>query len=187
MPNADDPRLTGPQCRDLTPVLTVHENPWFTVRKRGDFYTTEYRTADVAVLPVVDHESVVMVRVRRPVIEDVPLELPAGSARGNEPPVRAAARELREETGIGVEDSNRFLPLPPLAGSPNRNPNLLHLFTVDISIEEFEKRNAHDDEITAVELFTFEEVSRLLCNGDIYVALPVAVISRYIISRMTFR
>ncbi len=183
MPNTNDPRLTTVQCHDLTPVVTVHENPWFSVRRRGDFYTTEYSAADVIILPIVDQRAVVMVRVKRPVIADVTLELPAGSTQGDESPLQAAARELVEETGIGISDLKRFNALPPIAGSPNRNPNLLHIFAVNITIEEYERKNPHDDEIAAVELFDLEDVSKLLCHGDIYVAVPTAVISRYIISR----
>ena len=187
MPTTNDPRLTIPQCTGLTPVVTLHENPWFTVRKRGDFYTIEYNAADVIILPVVDHGAVVMVRVKRPIVADVTLELPAGSAKRDESPLQAAARELAEETGIHITDLKRFAPLPPIAGSPNRNPILLHIFTVNIAIDEFERRKAHDDEIAAVELFDLEDLSRLLCHGDIYVAVPVAVISRYIISRAIFQ
>jgi len=183
MPSTNDPRLTTVQCHDLTPVVTVHENPWFTVRRRGDFYTTEYSAADVIILPIVDQVAVVMVRVKRPVIADVTLELPAGSTQEDESPLQAAARELAEETGINITDLNRFVALPPIAGSPNRNPNLLNIFIVNITIDEYERKNPHDDEIAVVELFDMEDVSKLIYQGDIYVAVPVAVISRYIISR----
>ncbi len=183
MPTENDPRLTAPQCHDLKPVLTLHENPWFSVRKRGDFYTTEYKSADVIILPVVDEKAVVMVRVKRPVIADVTLELPAGSTKEDESPLQAAARELVEETGIEINDKNRFTALPPISGYPTRNPNLLHIFSVNITSEEFEHRKNHDDEIEAVELLTIKELVQSICRGDIYVAVPVAVISRYIMSR----
>jgi 8-oxo-dGTP pyrophosphatase MutT (NUDIX family) len=184
MPKRDDPRLLAPQCYELTPVLTLHENPWFTVKKRGDYYTTEFKALDIIVLPVVDEKSIVMVRVKRPVIADLPLELPAGSTLEDELPVQGAARELMEETGIEITDLSRFHLLPPIAGSPNRNPNLLHIFAVNITADEYERRKKHDDEIQAVELFNMEEVVEQLCQGDIYVAVPIAVISRYILSRV---
>ena len=49
-----------------------------------------------------------MVRVRRPVIADNTLELPAGGVRMDESPIEAACRELSEETGIEISDLNRF-------------------------------------------------------------------------------
>jgi len=96
MPEIDDPRLFTPQCSSLTPVETVHENPWFTVRNRGGYFTTEYEFPQVVILPVVESHSIVMVRVKRPVINDVSLELPAGSVNENESPVHGAARKLAQ-------------------------------------------------------------------------------------------
>jgi ADP-ribose pyrophosphatase len=124
-----------------------------------------------------------MVRVKRPVVADMTLELPAGSTKPAESPLQAAARELEEETGIRVPDLNRFERIPPLSGTPNRNPCLLHIFSVRLTGSEFEQRQGHDDEITAVELFSLEEAARLIAQGDIYVAVPVAVLSRYLLSR----
>jgi ADP-ribose pyrophosphatase len=183
MPEFDDPRLRAPQCTTLIPVATVHENPWFKVKRRGDFYTTEYPALDVIILPVVEHEAVLMVRVKRPVVADVTLELPAGSTKPAESPLRAAARELEEETGIRVSDLKRFEMISPLAGSPNRNPLLLNIFSVNITGSEYQARGSHDDEITAVELLPFRKVRELIAQGDIYVAVPVAVLSRYLLLR----
>ena len=105
----NDPRLVAPQCRSLTPVKTVHENPWFCVRDRGGYYCVEYNKPQVAVLPVVDHNAVVMVRVKRPTLADATLELPAGGAENNEAPIQAASREFAEEAGIKISDLNRFV------------------------------------------------------------------------------
>ena len=74
----------------------VHENPWFSVRNRGGFFTVEYHETQVLVLPVIEDRAVVMVRVKRPVINDMTLELPAGGTEPGEDPERAAVRELAE-------------------------------------------------------------------------------------------
>jgi len=179
----DDPRLIAPQCLSLVPVKTIHDNQWFTVKNRGGFFTTEYRHPQVIILPIVDNHAVVMVRVKRPIIADAPLELPAGSAIDHESPVQAAARELFEETGIRVADLDRFKILPPIAGAPNRNPMLLHILKVDLSSHEFTHRGKHDDEVESVALYEFKDLRSLLMEGGIYVAVPIAVISRYLLSR----
>lgn len=170
-----------PQCGELTPVETLHKNPWFVVRNRGGYFTTEYRWQQVVVLPVVDKRAIVMVRAKRPVINDVTLELPAGGTKENESPLEAAARELGEETGIRINDLQRFKVLPPIAGPPNRNPNLMHIFQIELTKKEFCDRAEHDDEIADVELFDFSEIKELLIRGEVYVAVPVAVISKYLI------
>lgn len=98
----DDPRLVTAQCISLTPVETVHENLWFSVRNRKGYFTIEYNKPQVLILPIVDNNAIVMVMVDRPVVADITLEIPDGGAKDNESPVEAAARELAEETGISI-------------------------------------------------------------------------------------
>jgi len=97
-------------------------------------------------------------------------------------PVQAAARELAEETGIEIQDLRRFIMLPPVSVSPNRNPNLAYIFQVHISINEYEMRKEHDKEIESVGLFSLDEIQRMVCDGEIYISMPIAVLSRYLMS-----
>ncbi|WP_022668261.1 NUDIX hydrolase [Desulfospira joergensenii] len=182
----NDPRLLSPQCHRLQPVKTCHTNNWFTVRDRGGYYTVEYISPQVIILPVVAKHSIVMVKVKRPVIADSALELPAGGAKVNETPLRAAARELFEETGIQVEDCRRFQPILPVAGAPNRNPELLYVYKVDLSEEDVMHKKGHDQEIDKVEILKFTEICSRISSGDIYVTTPIAVISRYLLSMGKF-
>lgn len=167
----------------LTPVETVHENPWFIVKNRGGYFTTEYHNEQVVILPVIDNKAVLLVKAKRPVIADNSLELPAGGAHAGEEPLKAAARELLEETGIEISDLNRLIELPSIAGSPNRNPSLLHIYKVHISAEEYADRKPHDEEIESTALFTFNELRKRLIEGGIYVAVPMAVISTFLLSQ----
>jgi 8-oxo-dGTP pyrophosphatase MutT (NUDIX family) len=181
MPRTDDPRLLAPQCRDLTPVIAVHENPWFIVRRRGDFYTTEYNATGVVILPVIDKHSILMVRVKRPVIADDPLELPAGGIKKNEAPPAAAAREFAEETGIEIEDTSRFIAQAPFSNSPNRVPTLIHIFRISLTQAEYDSRGSHDDEVVNVECYRFKDLKKMLVQGTIYIGVPAAVIGRHLL------
>jgi len=177
-----DRRLTQVACAGLAPAQLLHENAWFTVWRRGDYYTAEYRQPQVIVLPVVENCAVVMVRVKRPILDDSTLELPAGGSEDAEGPEDSAARELGEEAGIRVLAS-RMVPMPPLAISPNRMPKLAYVFRVDLTQKEFDGRGDHDNEIEKVELVPLHEVARMITTGRIYVSVPVAVIGTYLISR----
>lgn len=179
-----DPRLSAIACPGLQPVELMHENPWFAVRDRGGYFTLEYHQPQVIVLPIVDKRAVVMVRAKRPVLDDCTLELPAGCSepeRGEAAAV-GCARELAEETGI-VVDAGRLIPMPPLATSPNRMPVLVYCFRVDITQAEFDRRGRHDDEIHSVELIPLDDAVRMIANGAIYVALPIAMIATYLLTR----
>jgi len=177
-PNIEDARLLSPQCAALVPVETVHENPWFSVRNRGGYYTIEYNRPQAVVLPIVENRAIVMVRVKRPVIADVTWELPAGGAKGRETPIEAVARELLEETGIEIRDLRRFEKLSPLSVSP-RHPYLAHIFQIHITRTEYDRRKRHDDEIESVECFMFDDILRKIVDGEIYMSLPIAILTRF--------
>jgi ADP-ribose pyrophosphatase len=163
------------------PGLLLHENPWFAVRKRGGYFTIEHHLAQVVVLPVVDGRAVVMVRVKRPVIGGITLELPAGGAERRESLAQGAARELAEETGIRV-DARRLVPMCRLAVMPNRTPDRVHVFRVDLSLAEYLRRAAHDGEIASVELVPLRGVGQLIASGAVHLALPVAVLGMHLLA-----
>lgn len=158
----------------------LHENPWFAVRNRGGYFTIEHHLAQVVVLALVQNRAVVMVRVKRPVVGDVTLELPAGSAERCETPAQGAARELAEETGIRAS-ARRLVPMARLAVMPNRTPDRVHVFRVDLSRAEYDRRGAHDAEVDAVELVPLADIGRLVASGAIYLALPVAVLGMHLL------
>jgi 8-oxo-dGTP pyrophosphatase MutT (NUDIX family) len=178
-----DSRLSTLACPELVPVETLHENPWYSVRNRGGFFTVEYRLRQVVVLPVVNQDSIAMVRVKRPVINDTPLELPAGALEKDEDVAIGAVRELLEETGIKVTNLDRLIPMAPISVSSTRNPNLSYIFKVDISEKEYVNRQPHDDEIYSVERFAINDIAKKMASGEIYVSLTLAVLGIFLTSR----
>ena len=184
MPKSNDPRIYSAQCDNLHPVQIMHENPWFKVLNRGGYFSVEYHCLDIVVLPIVENKHIVMVRVERPIIADAPLELPAGAVDKDETLIQAAARELKEETGISINQLNRFMPLSPVCVIPNRTPLLTSVFTVAISMQEYRMRKEHDDEIKEVLLLNYNELISLILRGDIYITMPLSVISRYLFEQL---
>ena len=145
----------------------------------------EYRLRHVAVLPVVNDDSVVMVRVKRPVIGDLTLELPAGGIEDGEDPAAGAARELIEEAGIEITELDRFAAMPPIAVSSTRMPKLSYVFRVEVLEQEFAKRGPHDDEIHSVERIAIADLPGMMASGKIYVSVPLAVLGIFLIGRRT--
>ncbi len=178
-----DPRLSEIACPGLLPVETLHENPWFSVRNRGGYFTLEYHLNQVVVLPVVNDDSIAMVRVKRPVINDMTLELPAGAVEKGEDPAYAASRELMEEAGIVISDMSRYVPMAPIAVSSTRMPGLSYVYRVDVSEQEFARRRPHDDEIHCVERVSIQHLSSMMIGGEIYVSLSLAILGIFICSR----
>jgi 8-oxo-dGTP pyrophosphatase MutT (NUDIX family) len=179
----EDRRQFASQCEALVPVETVHENPWFVIKNRGGYYTIEYASPQVIVLPVVDSNWIVTVRVKRPVLQDSPYELPAGGSLEGESLDQTASRELKEETGIEINDLSRFIKKLNLFNSPNRDPQPLDVFQISLTREEYDRRLPHDHEVAAVSLFSFDELVEMIVMGDLYISASIAVIARYLFSR----
>lgn len=167
-----------PKFNELKPVSIEHENPWFTVMNRGGYYTVELATPQVMIIPVVEDFGVVLVEVIRPIISRTSWELPAGGANVGESPVLAAQREMREETGIEISDITRFHPEPDAVIFPNRVPDVLHVFSIQLSMEEFNERHDHDDEVVESGLFAWRTIIDMIRNGKMTVTTPIALLAR---------
>ena len=168
-------------CESLIPVQEDYRNPWFKVMNRGGYYTLEYDRPQVVILPIVENDSILMVRVKRPIINDSTLELPAGDSNEGETPQTGARREFAEETGIFIEDIARFKAVKPISEMPGRMPVLLSIFQIDLTLSEYSSRNAFDEEITAVELFSRQDIINKIISGEIYLSSPIAILARYIL------
>jgi 8-oxo-dGTP pyrophosphatase MutT (NUDIX family) len=178
-----DYRLKNPELT-LSPVKKLHENDYFSVYDRGSYFTVEPAFVPVVILPVLEDNSMIFVRVKRPVIGDSPLELPSGGLDIGETAEKAALREVREETGIQIFDTDRLVPLPPLSSSPNRNPFLIYCFGVKILEEEWNRRLDHDNEIDSVERLSLMDVTDRIISGEIYITLHISIASAFILSQL---
>lgn len=69
----------------------------------------------VVILPLLDDDTVVLIQNRRPAVDRVLWELPAGTLEPGEDPAVCAARELIEETGYQaaeLTELTKFYPSP---------------------------------------------------------------------------
>ena len=122
-----------------------------------------------------------LVKVKRPVIDTSTWELPAGGLEKDENAKEGALRELREETGISVKDQARLEPMNPLVVSPTRMPMFPNLFSINLSLKEFKDRLPHDDEVERVDMLSFKKLREMILDEEIYVTLPLAILSRFLL------
>lgn len=161
----------------------VIENNWFYILENDNFFSLEYKQSQVVILPIVDGKKILLVKVKRPVIGSSTWELPAGGIEYGETEEEGALRELKEETGIIIEDTRRLKPMNTLIVSPTRMPMFPTLFSLNITRKEFQVRQSHDDEIEDVGLFTFQEIRQMILEEKIFVSLPLAILSRFLLSQ----
>jgi ADP-ribose pyrophosphatase len=82
----------------------------------------------VAILPLLDHEHVCLLRNQRPIIGETLWEIPAGTLEPGEAPESAAVRELAEETGY---QAVRWRKLGEFFPSPGVLSELTRLFVAE--------------------------------------------------------
>jgi 8-oxo-dGTP pyrophosphatase MutT (NUDIX family) len=110
-------------------------------------------------------------------------ELPAGGALPNESSQEAALRELREETGIDIRETNRLKTEHSLVVSPNRLPMFPHIFSVQITGQEYGDRLPHDDEVENLGRFSIQELQNMILNGEIITSITISILSRFLLSQ----
>ena len=118
----------------------------------------------VLILPIVEGSSIVLVEVKRPILNDMhSIEIPAGDLEWSESPQEGALRELHKETGIKIS-VDQLKQQHPFALT-SRNPYLAYIYEAKISMDEFLARDQHDEEISQVKLLNFDDIHKLLVSG----------------------
>ena len=49
-------------------------------------------------------------------------------------------------------------------------------------MEEYQKRIAHDNEIEEVSMISFSDIKQMIIDGEIFISLPMSIISRYLLA-----
>ncbi len=130
----------------------------------------------VVVLPILDAQSILMIRNYRYAVEQELWELPAGTREEGESPIETARRELEEETGYRA---GRIEPLMEFYTSPGICTERMHAFIA----RDLTKvgQNLQGDEQIVVERVGLDEVRAKIMDGDIQDGKTIAVLGRYLL------
>lgn len=116
----------------------------------------------VAMVPLLDHDKVVMVRQYRQAAGEVLLEIPAGTSEPDEDLLTCADRELQEETGY---KAGRITEMFKSYLAPGYSSEMLHTFLAQDLIK-VESCNDEDEFLEVVEMSMNEAVD-LIRTGEI--------------------
>jgi 8-oxo-dGTP pyrophosphatase MutT (NUDIX family) len=167
------------QILDSTLVL---DNPWCRVKQDRvllpngtiiEDYFVNLRSEIVLVFPLTVNQDVIFVRQYRHGVEEILLELPAGSFEPQtETSIAAAQRELREETGYVASE---LIPLAQIYDNPVKDKTRLHLFLAP-NVEPTGQQEWDITEAIEVVLIPLLEVKTKILTGEIQVAGSIAAL-----------
>ncbi len=157
---------------------TQYENPWFKVVRDGKFHYVVENKADngAAVLALLEGEAFLMLRLKRAAHPGIQQEIPRGYGEPDETSLACARRELAEETGYLVDESQLSL-----LGQLKPNSAIL-ASTIDLylaRVKHSDLSQQRDDEADAVERVSVAEMRQRLREGEIQDSFTLAALAHY--------
>ena len=126
-----------------------------------------------AVLCVIDGKVLLVKQFRYLYGEEI-FEIPAGMIEKGEDPIVAAARELKEETGISAD----LIPYIKLYPTPGYTDEIIHIYLAK-NCQVIGNQNLDDGEFLSVCFKPLSEVLKLIECGKICDGKTVAAIYKY--------
>jgi ADP-ribose pyrophosphatase len=127
------------------------------------------------ILPLLDEQTVILIRNRRAAVGQTLWELPAGTFESGEDPAVCAARELIEETGYRAKTLTSLFDLYP---SPGLCTEMMHLFLArDL---EHVGQDLDDAEQITVEALSLDRSIQMVRDNTIRDGKTIAALLYYL-------
>lgn len=142
-------------------------------RPDGSVATCQFvrHPGSVAILPLIDGDQVCLIQNRRLTVDQVLVEIPAGTREAGEAPIETARRELAEETGYRAERLESLISYYP---SPGVLSEQMHIFVATGLTPGAHAREANEEIENLVVTWT-QALAMLeqgeICDGKTIVAL----------------
>jgi|TARA_B100001971_G_C18231784_1_gene564421 ADP-ribose pyrophosphatase len=129
--------------------------------------------SSVAIIPLIDKETVILIEQYRSALENVILEIPAGTLKHNEKPEDCARRELLEETGYQARNLKKIF---VCYTTPGYSDEEMHFYlATDLT---YKGKRLEEDENIKTRRIKLDKVIRMISSGTINDMKTICGISR---------
>lgn len=116
----------------------------------------------VAIIPLIDNETIILIEQYRSALEKTILEIPAGTIEFNEKPDECAKRELLEETGY-IFNNIKQIQIGYI--SPGYSDEKMYFYlATDLA---YIKKNPEQDENIRIRKIKLKDATEMIKNGEI--------------------
>lgn len=160
----------------------VLDDPWCQIRRDTvklpngkiiDDFFVNVRSDVVLILAITKDKKVVFVRQYRHAVQEILLELPGGSFKPElEDSLKAAARELKEETGYVAKCMTQ---IATLYDNPVKDTNKIHLVLAEDVLLAGPQQLDPTEDINII-LIPLEEIPEKISKGEIVVSGTIAAL-----------
>ena len=160
----------------------VYDNPWIEVSHEevtrpngteGIYGVVHFKGRAIGVVPVDEQGNTWLVKQSRYACDEFTYEIPEGGGSFDVPPVDAARRELREETGLEAEHWEQIM---TLRTSNSVTDEIAYVFlATGLTLGNQELEDTEDIELIKLPL---KEAITMVLDGDIIDAISVAALLR---------
>lgn len=119
----------------------------------------------VAIIPITEHGTMIMIEQYRKALERSIIEIPAGKLEPGEKPEKTALRELEEETGLGCKELKH---ITTFSTSPGFADEIIHIYSATGLYKIEESAAVDDDEFVEMLDVSVEEAEEMMADGRIY-------------------
>ena len=157
-------------------MLEFYKDTMVTADGKVTYWDHIEHKGAAAVVPVLDDGRIVLVRQYRNSPDEETLEIPAGGLEADEPTELAAIRELEEETGYKAERKNvkKLISVYTAVAFCNE---IIDIYVADKLIRTCQ--NLDDEESINVEIYTLDEIKRMIFDGTIRDSKTVSAMMAY--------
>lgn len=147
--------------------LTFHQDEIELPDGSTSTYAYAKRQNGVGVVVVSANQKILLHKEHRYVINDYSWEVQGGGIDWGETPQQAAVREVQEEAGVTISESD-LIPLGEFYPLHSFNTELVTFFMVVVESEELgEQATEHGEHLEERQFFSFDEIYEMIETGKI--------------------